>query len=144
VQISDEAGKLLELVVPEIQNTAKLVQEIAASSSEQNSGAAQVNAAIQQLNQVTQQNAAASEEMATASEELSSQAEQLKEMVSYFNIGMQIQRSQHTSVKQFASAKTSVAHIQKSPTTKPSKVHISKGIAFKMAESNGDGAYEKY
>lgn len=87
VRVTDEAGKLMAELIPEIQKTSKLVQEIAAASIEQNSGADQVNNAIQQLNQVTQQNAAASEEMATGAEELSSQAEELKHTVSFFNIG---------------------------------------------------------
>ncbi|TCO06825.1 methyl-accepting chemotaxis protein [Natronoflexus pectinivorans] len=84
VRISDEASKQLADIVPEIEKTAKLVQEIAAASMEQNTGADQVNNAIQQLNQVIQQNAAASEEMASSSEELSGQAEQMKEVVSFF------------------------------------------------------------
>jgi methyl-accepting chemotaxis protein len=86
VDISEAAGKKLYEIVPEIQKTARLVQEIAAASIEQNSGADQVNSAIQQLNQVTQQNAASSEEMATSSEELASQAEQLLELVSFFKL----------------------------------------------------------
>lgn len=86
VRETDESGKLMEALVPEINKTAKLVQEITASSLEQNSGAEQVNNAIQQLNQVTQQNAAASEEVATSSEELSSQAEQLLESVRFFKL----------------------------------------------------------
>ncbi len=86
VGISEEAGRKLAEIVPEIQKTSQLVQEIAAASIEQTSGADQVNSAIQQLNQVTQQNAAASEEMATSSEELASQADQLLEMVSYFKL----------------------------------------------------------
>ncbi len=87
VKVTEESGQLIEELLPEIQNTSKLVQEIAATSSEQNSGADQVNNAIQQLNQVIQQNAASSEEMATSSEELASQAEQLKELMAYFKTG---------------------------------------------------------
>jgi methyl-accepting chemotaxis protein len=86
VHIAEKSGQLLGKIVPDIQKTAKLVQEIAAATIEQSSGAEQVNNAIQQLNQVTQQNAAASEEMATSSEELSSQAEQLNEAMSFFKI----------------------------------------------------------
>jgi methyl-accepting chemotaxis protein len=84
VKIAEESGKVLESIVPDIQNTAHLVQEIAASSLEQNSGVNQINNAIQQLNHITQQNAAASEEMATSSEELTSQAEQLLDTLSFF------------------------------------------------------------
>jgi methyl-accepting chemotaxis protein len=86
VKVTEEAGELMLTIIPDIEKTAKLVQEITAASLEQNSGADQINNAIQQLNQVTQQNAASSEEMATSSEELSAQADQLKDTVSYFTI----------------------------------------------------------
>lgn len=86
VEIAEESGRLLELIIPQIQNTAKLVQEITAASIEQNAGTDQINDAINQLNLVTQKNAAASEEMATSSEELASQAIQMKEIVSFFNV----------------------------------------------------------
>ena len=86
VDISEQAGKQLEEIVPEIEKTSRLVQEITAASSEMNNGADQVNSAIQQLNQVTQQNAASAEELATSAEELSSQADQLKQVTSFFKI----------------------------------------------------------
>lgn len=102
VQLTEEAGKKMEAIVPEIGKTAKLVQEITAASIEQNSGANQVNNAIQQLNNVTQQNSAASEEMATSSEELSLRAQKLLEMISFFRIGnghatARYLNSEHTS-----------------------------------------------
>lgn len=86
VDIAEEAGAIMKKIVPDIQKTASLVQEIAAASMEQNSGVEQVNNAIQQLNDVTQQNAAASEEMATSAEELSSQAESLQQAMMFFRI----------------------------------------------------------
>ena len=86
VEISQNAGRKLEIAVPDIQKTSRLVQEVAASSMEMSSGVNQVNVAIQQLNQVTQQNAAVSEELATSSEELASQADQLRDIVSYFKV----------------------------------------------------------
>ncbi|WP_305043956.1 methyl-accepting chemotaxis protein [Geoalkalibacter sp.] len=86
VEIAEAAGKMLERMVPDIQRTAELVQEIAAASREQDAGAEQVNKAIQQLDQVIQQNASASEEMASTSEELSSQAEQLQQAIAYFKV----------------------------------------------------------
>jgi methyl-accepting chemotaxis protein len=87
VAIAEQAGEMLTRMVPDIQRTAELVQEITASSKEQDTGAEQINKAIQQLDQVIQQNASASEEMASTSEELSSQAEQLSDAVSFFKIG---------------------------------------------------------
>ncbi len=86
VGIVEEASKKLAEIVPEIEKTSLLVQEIASASQEQSSGANQINSAIQQLNNVTQQNAAASEEMATSSEELSSQANLLKDLIAFFKI----------------------------------------------------------
>lgn len=85
LELSEGAGEVMSNTLPKIENTTKLVQEIAASSIEQNNGASQVNSAVQQLNSVTQQNAAASEELATSAEELASQAQQLKDIISYFN-----------------------------------------------------------
>ncbi len=86
VTISKEAGTRLNNLVPEIERTAKLVEEIAAASREQNSGADQINTAIQSLNSITQQNAAASEEVATNAEQLSSQAEELREALAFFKL----------------------------------------------------------
>lgn len=84
VNVVENASKRLSEIVPEIEKTATLVQEIAASSIEQNSGAAQINTSIQQLNNVTQQSAASAEEMATSAEELASQADLLRSLVSFF------------------------------------------------------------
>ncbi|MBI4642440.1 MAG: methyl-accepting chemotaxis protein [Deltaproteobacteria bacterium] len=86
VEVAEKAGEMLARIVPDIQKTADLVQEINAASNEQRSGANQINKAIQQLDQVIQQNAAASEEMASTSEELLSQSEQLQSTIGFFKI----------------------------------------------------------
>ena len=86
VQVAEKAGDMLAKLVPDIQRTAELVQEISAASKEQDAGAEQINKAIQQLDQVIQQNAAATEEMASTSEELSGQAEQLQVSAGFFKI----------------------------------------------------------
>ena len=86
VQIAENAGSTINNMVPDIKRTAELVQEISASSAEQNSGAAQINQAILQLDQVVQQNASASEESASMSEELAGQAEQMQETISFFTL----------------------------------------------------------
>jgi methyl-accepting chemotaxis protein len=87
VEVAEKAGEMLGRIVPDIQKTADLVQEINSASNEQRSGANQINKAIQQLDQVIQQNAAASEEMASISEELLGQAEQLQNTMGFFKIG---------------------------------------------------------
>jgi methyl-accepting chemotaxis protein len=86
VEVAEKAGTVLDALVPNIQKTAELVQEIAASSREQDAGADQIAKSIQQLDAVIQQNASASEEIASTSEELSGQSEQLAEMISFFTV----------------------------------------------------------
>jgi methyl-accepting chemotaxis protein len=87
VEVAEKAGAMLGKMVPDIQKTAELVQEITASSKEQDTGADQINKAMQQLDQVIQQNASAAEEMSSTAEELSSQAEQLQATIGYFRVG---------------------------------------------------------
>lgn len=86
LKIAEKSGKLLTEIVPDIEKTARLVQEIAAASIEQNSGSKQINNAILQLSQVTQQNSTASEELASSAEELSNQAETLSNAITFFKM----------------------------------------------------------
>ncbi len=86
LKMTETAGEVMINTIPKIENTSKLVQEITASSIEQNHGASQVNNAIQQLSSITQQNASSSEELATTAEELLGQAEQLRDIISFFKL----------------------------------------------------------
>lgn len=148
VMVAEKSGKLLEEIVPEIQKTSRLVQEISLSSIEQNTGANEVNKAIQQLNQVIQQNAATSEEMAASSEELSSQAEQLKEVIS-FDIGSDIRskvRSRGIPVNVHQSHRNS--YEQHKPVAKKSKSSYVNGYGGININMNGkdvlDDSYERF
>jgi methyl-accepting chemotaxis protein len=141
VRVSEEASQQLAAIVPEIEKTAQLVQEIAAASMEQNAGAEQINGAIQQLNQVIQQNAAASEEMASSSEELSGQAEQMKEVVSYFNIETNKGRMRKNSKPSPAGKKTAHA-VSKLNGDSDAPTKASKGIDLKM--SIGEASDQDY
>jgi len=87
VDVAEKAGEMLTRMVPDIQKTSELVQEISAASREQDTGADQINKAIQQLDQVIQQNASACEEVAATSEELAAQATQLQTTIGFFHIG---------------------------------------------------------
>lgn len=84
LSISEQAGKMLNELVPNIHKTSDLIQEISAASIEQDKGASEITKAIQQLDQVVQQSAAAAEEMAATSEELSAQAEQMNSTMEFF------------------------------------------------------------
>lgn len=86
VDIAEEAGRMLEKMVPDITKTAELIQEIAAASDEQHTGSTQIKTAIQELDTVVQQNSAESEHVAASSETLASHASQLQETISYFRV----------------------------------------------------------
>ncbi|HYX09529.1 MAG TPA: methyl-accepting chemotaxis protein [Bacteroidales bacterium] len=154
VKATDESSKLLAAIAPEIGKTAKLVQEIAAASIEQNSGADQVNNAIQQLNQVTQQNAASSEEMATSSEELAGQAEQLLEMISFFKLINESQKKKKKVYGQKAD-KALASAVKINPGSNGHKRNglqdallneksNTKGVNLDMGKDHLDNNYEKF
>ena len=111
VAIAEQAGDMLDKMLPDIQKTAELVQEISASSKEQDTGAEQINQAIQQLDQVIQQNAGATEEMASTSEELSSQSEQLKATIAFFTLDTGRQRHVQSTAPHKAHKQLSISHI---------------------------------
>lgn len=142
VNLAEQAGVLFSQIIPQIDNTLKLVQEITASSLEQNSGAEQVNDAIQQFNQVIQQNAASAEEMATSSQELSNQAQHLKEIISFFQTGKATPNK--TSRSQYLrQAKQSV---QTPSYTKSLKIKsgYKGGVNLQLGADEMDNQFEKY
>ncbi|WP_247648475.1 methyl-accepting chemotaxis protein [Pseudodesulfovibrio sp. zrk46] len=137
VEVADRAGELLGKLVPDIQRTADLVDEISTASNEQNEGASQINAAIQQLDSVVQQNASASEEMSSTSEQLSSQAAQLQDTVAFFKLGNDGGMGggyTRTTVK--ATRKPAAAIPAAKPAPKPAAP--SGGVALDMGEDDGD------
>jgi methyl-accepting chemotaxis protein len=81
---SEESSRQLADIVPEIEKTAKLVEEITAANMEQNSSIEQINNSIQQLNLITQQSAASSDKMSESSDELSKLSLELKEIAEFF------------------------------------------------------------
>ncbi|MBF0236109.1 MAG: HAMP domain-containing protein [SAR324 cluster bacterium] len=134
--ISEQAGEMLTQLVPDIQKTAELVQEINASSNEQRSGAEQINQAIQQLDRVVQQNASASEQMASTAEELSSQAVQLQEAMSFFRLDER--GSRKPAAKTVAKKpQTQIAHIK--PKSKPLAIPAKTQKSSVPAETGNKG-----
>ncbi len=146
VKEAEDAGVLLGSIVPEIEKTARLVQEISAASLEQTSGADQVNTALQQLNQVTQQNAAASEELATSAEELSSQAEQLKDVMSFFSLEINANaRNAYAQQVKKQHVVTKTEH--KQPKVAPSNGHSQakgKKLVFESNHVADDNGYDRF
>jgi len=151
VDVAEKAGHLLSLMVPDIQKTAELVQEINAASREQDLGAEQINKAIQQLDQVIQQNASASEEMASTSEELSSQAEQLSNTVAFFRLDDKENRNPAFAPRPQPSSTSNMLRSFNRNTVQPAKLHLvtaplSAGIDLDMGGGTDrlDASFEKF
>ena len=155
VNVAERAGEMLSHMVPDIQKTAELVQEISAASNEQNSGANQINKAIQQLDSVIQQNAGAAEEMSSTSEELSSQAEQLQNTISFFKIeSNNSELKTHLIKKDFFNERTYTSSsvpetkTQASPvgSAQPGDSSTISGVQLDMDDKNliSDDEFEKY
>jgi len=151
VAIAEQAGDMLNRMLPDIQRTAELVQEIAASSKEQDTGAEQINKAIQQLDQVIQQNASASEEMASTTEELSSQAEQLKSTIAFFSLDTGHQRAlpvpSHLAPKQIALGHHVAIHTSKPGKAAKNGKKTGGGVDIELGHGGADDldeAFEKY
>ena len=86
VTIAERAGALLSEIVPNIQRTAHLVEEIHHASDEQLQGVQQVQKAITNLENVAQINNEASTELRETSEYLGPQSEKLKNIVGFFKL----------------------------------------------------------
>jgi len=118
VEVAEGAGKLMSDMVPQIQKTSELLQEINVSSSEQAAGIEQVTKAIEQLDKVIQQNAAATEEMSSTATELSSQAESLKSIAMFFKVDNNAASGQEFKTtrpaKQIAASKKFIGGAKKS------------------------------
>lgn len=85
LQARETGAKLLD-IIPDIEQTARLVKQIAESGMEQKISSEEINQGIQQLNIVTQQNAESSFELSVNSKNISFQAENLKKLISYFRV----------------------------------------------------------
>lgn len=84
VDVADKAGQMLKVMLPNITHTADLVQEITASSEQQNTGVGQINIAVNKLDQITQQTASSAEELAATSDELKIRADKLDSSIQFF------------------------------------------------------------
>lgn len=145
VKAAQEAGDMLQRLVPDIRKTAELVSEISAACREQDVGANQINEAIQQLDKVTQQNAGASEQMSATSEELAAQAEELQTSIAFFRTdsagGRAATRAPARASTFKASARPSGRPVAKSSPAK-SPVHAQqarvKGFALDLTSGGAD------
>lgn len=86
LKVAKKSGEVLTQIVPDVQNTATLIQEITAASLEQNANANQINKAVQQFNSVVQQNSATAEELSASSEQLAAQSQSLQDAIGFFTL----------------------------------------------------------
>jgi methyl-accepting chemotaxis protein len=146
LKVSEKSGEMLDKLVPDIQRTAELVQEISAASKEQDTGAEQINKALQQLEKVIQQNASASEEMASTTEELTGQSDQLVSALSFFHTGDEENGRR--------GVKTNGRHVQAAPQARqaarpsaPAARPAARGgvnLRLKDKHDDMDGDFERY
>ena len=151
LRVSEKSGEMLDKLVPDIQRTAELVQEISAASKEQDTGAEQINKALQQLEQVIQQNASAAEEMASTTEELTGQSEQLVGALAFFNTGdedrapvRQAKAPRPAASAHAGSAKP--ARVQKHAGAPAGKSGAGAGVSLRLNDKpdDSDGEFERY
>ncbi len=129
LRVSEKSGEMLDKLVPDIQRTAELVQEITAASKEQDTGSEQINKALQQLEQVIQQNASAAEEMASTTEELTGQSEQLVSALAFFQTGEEERAGRH-GAKPVRSVQAPPAKVQKAAASAKAG---GKGVNLKLS-----------
>ncbi|WP_430816910.1 methyl-accepting chemotaxis protein [Carboxylicivirga sp. RSCT41] len=135
--MTEESTKMLNDILPDIQKTSQLVDEIASAGREQETGANQVNAAIQQLNQITQQNASSSEEMAGSSEELAKQAEELEQVTEFFTV------ENKRNKQKFSIGTNGNSHNMASPSGKNGTELIQKPV-FNLSLDEDDSDYGSF
>ncbi|MBF0162875.1 MAG: hypothetical protein HQL88_11380, partial [Magnetococcales bacterium] len=144
VDVAEQAGGIINKLVPDIQKTAELIQGINTSSQEQNQGASQINQAIQQLDQVIQRNAGASEEMAATAEELSAQADMMHQSIAFFNLGEQPHRAKRKPApKPPTAAHSQRAHLQRH-TGKALPAPARNGAGTSLKRAHSDEAFESF
>jgi len=85
-QIAGETAASLSEIVTGINESSRLIAEIASASEQQSLGISQINIGIDQVTQVVQQNSATAEESAAASEEMSGQSAVLRQSIAQFKL----------------------------------------------------------
>ncbi len=86
VVAAEKAGERLAKLVPEIQKTSELVQEISAASQQHDAGTDEINNALSQLDKVVKQSTNSSHELNLAAEGLSSQVSSQRQSINFFKL----------------------------------------------------------
>jgi len=152
VTVAEQAGLMLERLVPDIQKTAELVQEISAASREQDTGSDEINKAIQQLDQVVQHAAASAEELAATAVTMTDQTESQGQLVGFFKLNESESLAADNAAPKKLERRTSNSpgtairgKAEKKSVRKASGSEKDKGIELSMGEQRGaDAEYVRY
>lgn len=113
-QVAESAEKVLGTLLPSIQKTSELVQDMAAASREQAAGVIQINKAIAQMDHGTQLNASTAEELSTTVDTMAAHTMALLEQMDFFQLDDEAVPAKNVSrIK----AKPRTQHPFSSPTT---------------------------
>jgi len=82
--VAEEAGRLLERIVPQVVRTADLVQDISNASGEQLAGIDQITQAVMQIESATRENTALADELLHAADIIENRITELRQQMSAF------------------------------------------------------------
>lgn len=102
--IAKDAGDTINNIIPNIKETAQLIDEIASASGELDIGIKQINGTMSRLDSVTQKNASASAELTISAHQMQIFLGDLKEMLGYFKVAAL--KDAKKEVKKITAAKT--------------------------------------
>ncbi len=91
VSVSSEAGRMLDALVPNIEKTSELVQEISAATREQNIGTEQINKAIRDLDQTIHESTAAADEAEKTTAFVADRSEAMRHIIARFTLASDIE-----------------------------------------------------
>ena len=86
VAIVDRAGKLISGVVPNIEKTGQLIEEIAAASRNQDAGMQRIQDAIHEMEAAAEENTSASTQLSEIAQMLHQHAADLMEKIAFFKV----------------------------------------------------------
>jgi methyl-accepting chemotaxis protein len=86
LEIAEDAGVFLSQIVPTIQKTADLVQDIATASKEEEQGTNQISLAILQVDSIVQKNMTSSQGLVEKATGMSDDADRLLKAISHFHL----------------------------------------------------------
>jgi len=86
LQIAEEAGAMIQDLLPSIHNTAEQVRKIAANGADQEAHVEQIDLAIKKLEQVIHENHDSSVKISSTAASLAQQSEQLPQELAFFKI----------------------------------------------------------